>query len=376
MAHIERRGPGRWRARYRGPDNRERSKTFTTKRDAQQWLDGVEVSKARGLWVDPARGRQTFEAYVEAWLLGRGHITPGTRLKEVGHVHNHLLPAFGSWRLSAIHPTDVRAWLATLECSPGTTQAIFGTLRMVLRTAVNDGILGRCPTDGLDLPRITATEEMVILKPAQIEALAQAIEPRYRALIFVAGYGGLRYGEIAALRPENFNLLRGVVTVRSSLSDVSGKIRVQPPKSGKVRTVSLPRTVCEMIGQHMSEFPSENGVVFSAPEGGYLRRSIWYRRAFKPAVLAAGLDERLRFHDLRHTSVALAIAQGAHPKAIQERLGHSSIRLTLDRYGHLFPSLDETMQEGLERVLLEASAASPRPGASNVLILETGKRPG
>jgi integrase len=87
--------------------------------------------------------------------------------------------------------------------------------------------------------------------------------------------------------------------------------------------------------------------VFSSAEGTPLRRN-FYRRHYKPAVKRAGLPDTLRFHDLRHTCAALLIAQGAHPKEIQERLGHSTIQLTFDRYGHLLPSLDERLRDGLD----------------------------
>jgi integrase len=87
--------------------------------------------------------------------------------------------------------------------------------------------------------------------------------------------------------------------------------------------------------------------VFTSPTGGPLRHNLFYARHFKPAVLRAGLPEALRFHDLRHTCAALLIAQAGHPKAIMERLGHSSIHFTLDRYGHLFPGLDEALTDGL-----------------------------
>jgi len=375
VAFIEHRGDKAWRARYRGPDGMERSRTFTTRRDAQQWVDTMQVAKVRGTWIDPSLGRQSFGDYAESWLLGRGHVVPGTLIKERGHVTNHLVPAFGSWRLSTIQAGDVRAWVAMMECKPGTISAVFGTLRGIMGTALRDGIIGRNPCDDVDLPRQAVAEEMLFLDPDEIARLTGAIDPRYRALVYLAAYGGLRWGEIAALRPESLNLLRGVVDVRMSLAEVSGRFYVQPPKSGKPRTVSIPRSLSELIGEHLSLWPNEAGTVFASPNGFQLRRSLWYRRFYKPAVLAARLDPRLRFHDLRHTAAALAIAQGAHPKSIQERLGHSSIRITLDRYGHLFPHLDESMQQGLDETLLKAAAASSRPATANVVPLEAVQRP-
>ena len=100
-------------------------------------------------------------------------------------------------------------------------------------------------------------------------------------------------------------------------------------------------------------------------EGAELRNL--YDRHFKPAVRRAGLPDETRFHDLRHTCAALLIALGAHPKAILERLGHSSITVTLDRYGHLFPSLDEALTAGLEDLRQRALAdvaRRPRGGTA------------
>lgn len=87
---------------------------------------------------------------------------------------------------------------------------------------------------------------------------------------------------------------------------------------------------------------------FASPEGSTLNHKNSYRRHFKPAIVTAGLPPGTRFHDLRHTCAAICISLGAHPKAIQERLGHSSTTVTLDRYGHLFPKLDETLTNRLD----------------------------
>jgi integrase len=90
-------------------------------------------------------------------------------------------------------------------------------------------------------------------------------------------------------------------------------------------------------------------------------RRTFYRRHYKPAVRRAGLPEDLRFHDLRHTCAALLIAQGAHPKEIQERLGHSTIKLTFDRYGHLLPSLDERLRDGLDQMWEQSRSGGATP---------------
>ncbi|MAT02851.1 MAG: hypothetical protein CL421_07435 [Acidimicrobiaceae bacterium] len=101
-------------------------------------------------------------------------------------------------------------------------------------------------------------------------------------------------------------------------------------------------------------------LVFVSKEGEVLRHSNFYSRTFKPAAEAFGLNS-FRFHDLRHTCAAMLIADGAHPRAIMERLGHSSITVTLNTYGHLFPSLDEALTDGLEEQFQRAVSHDLRP---------------
>jgi integrase len=135
-----------------------------------------------------------------------------------------------------------------------------------------------------------------------------------------------------------------------SYAEVHGKLVLGPTKTYQRRTVRLPRFLADLLGEHQA-VTGPAGLAFRDSQGGPLRHSNFYRRRFKPAVESAAvkgtIPKGLRFHDLRHTCVALLVAQGAHPMAIKERLGHSSITVTLDQYGHLMPSIDETLAEGL-----------------------------
>ncbi|HEV3401966.1 MAG TPA: site-specific integrase, partial [Acidimicrobiales bacterium] len=158
--------------------------------------------------------------------------------------------------------------------------------------------------------------------------------------------------------------LRRTVNVLEQLTEVGGQLRFGPPKTAAGRrAVSLPTFLADALAEQIGgrAEPGPDGLVFPAPVGGPMRRSNFRARAWLPATRQAGL-EGLRFHDLRHTSGALAIAQGAHPKAIQAPMGHASVGITLDRYGHLFEGLDERIADGLDATWREALAASPRPG--------------
>ena len=168
--------------------------------------------------------------------------------------------------------------------------------------------------------------------------MAEAIGPRYRALVLVAAYGGLRWGELVGLRVRRVDLLHGRVTVAEQVAEVNGRFIPGPPKTeaGR-RTVTLPAAAAVALAEHLAEFAESgpDGLVFPAAEGGYLRRSNFNRRSWRPATRAAGVDG-LRFHDLRHSAATLALAAGANTRELMERMGHTSPAVAL-RYQHVWP---------------------------------------
>jgi len=172
--------------------------------------------------------------------------------------------------------------------------------------------------------------------------------PEYGLLVMFAAYTGLRAGEIGALRVRRLDLFHSTVEVAETVSEVRGHGLVYgPPKTYECRTVPVPRFLCEELLPLVAG-RDQSGFVFAAPEGGPIRHGNFYARHFKRAVRQAELPEGLRFHDLRHTYASLLIAEGAHPRAIMERMGHSSITVTLDRYGHLLPGLEARLNDALD----------------------------
>jgi integrase len=168
-----------------------------------------------------------------------------------------------------------------------------------------------------------------------------------------AAYGGLRAGEHWALKVPRVNLLKRRLEVVESLSEVRRELVVGPTKTRNRRTVSLPSFLADMIGKHVGDYPSREGYIFTAAEGGPVRHHNFVLRDFSRAAREAGMPEGLRFHDLRHTCAAILTSQGWNPKQIQSRLGHASIRTTLDRYGHLFEGHDAELLTRLDDLAAE-----------------------
>lgn len=376
---------GGYQVRFYAPDGSRRSKTFAKKKEAEQFATKIEADKLRGQWLDPRLAKTPFEEVAAIYLDGLVHLAPSTRMKVEGHLRNYILPTFRRFQIANIKPSDVRSWISAMMkhgLSPATVKAIHGTFSRVMNQAVLDGMVPRSPSFGVKLPKEDPGDEMNVIEPEKLVALASALKPRFRALIYTAAYSGLRWSELVALKVHNLDLLKGTIHVRESLVEVNGTLFAGSTKTGVKRTVSIPHDLCQMLGEHLSEFPAPKGFVFTSTKGMPLRRN-FYKRHFLPALVKSGLDPALclcqaedcqerhtplyRFHDLRHTCAALLIAQGAHPKEIQEQLGHSTIRITLDRYGHLFPSLHERLSDGLNEVFKKAREdAQPAPSTEAV----------
>jgi integrase len=363
MAHIERRvrnGKTTYRARYRDPAGREHAKVFARKADAQRFLTEMENHKLKGTWTDPALGRVLFRDWLGEWWATTTNLRPTTRERNETLLRRYALPRFGDVALVAISQRDVRAWVADLSgrgLAPATVQKAYQLLGKVMGAAVDAGMVMQTPCRRVPLPKVER-EEMRFLTPAEIARLADAIDQRYRALVLVAAYGGLRIGELAGLRRRRVDLLRGTVEVAEIVTDAEGVLRFGPPKTraGR-RTVGLPRAVVDELAAHLVRAESE-AFVFAAPEGGPLRVHGFRARVWRPATRRAELDG-LRIHDLRHTAVALWIAVGANPKEVAARAGHTSVSFTLDRYGHLYPEADTALRDRLDSLYVIGEQAGP-----------------
>ena len=333
---IERRGDA-WRARYRGPDRRERSKSFKRKADAERWLVQQRSLMAQGDWTDPALGRITFGEYTLAWLDSRADLKPKTRHQYRSLLTLHILPTWRTVPLAKITFEGLTQWVARLSLGglgpSGIRQSVF-VVSAALDHAVRSGRIRSNPARGLGLPR-PGKRDYVFLTHGQVRALATGAG-RWHLLVLVLGYTGLRWGEATALRVCDIDFVRRRVNVRRAFSDVGGRIVLGTPKSHQSRTVQVPRFIAtELAAATSGKHPDE--LVFTMPDGSVVRLSNWRRAVFIPARARAGTSDRFRIHDLRHAAASLMVQAGYPPKMVQEILGHASITTTLDLYGHLYP---------------------------------------
>ncbi len=350
MGWIEQTNNKKWRAGYRDPSGKVRHKTFSRRADAKRFLAETSIETGSGSWIDPRAGKTELAEWVEFWWETMVNLRPSTRARYRYVLDNNLLPHLGKMALNEISPPQIRHWVANLsaELAPATVRKAYVVLTSVLKVAVENGLIAQSPCRGISLPKIEHSE-MRFLTPREIHKLADAIDPRYRALVLIGAYGGLRWGEMAGLRRDRFDAQAAELKVAEILVEVDGRtLSMGPPKTraGR-RTVPIPTEVASELLNHIDRFCApDSDLIFASPEGGFMRRGLFRQRVWLPAVKAAEVDP-LRVHDLRHTAIALWIATGAHVQAIKTWAGHSSASVVLDRYGHLFPSANDDLRSGL-----------------------------
>jgi integrase len=184
---------------------------------------------------------------------------------------------------------------------------------------------------------------MRFLSAEEVARLVEATAKRWRPFVLTAAYTGLRWGELAALRLPRLDLDRRYISVEETVIRVGGSLSFGPPKTrAAIRRISIPAFVGEALAQHLAERPPADELVFGRMHPSRFRQRVWY-----PAV-EASVGRPCRVHDLRHSHAAMLIREKAHPKAIQVRLGHASIKTTLDTYGHLYEGIDEALADALD----------------------------
>lgn len=355
-----------YRVRYRDPKTGSWvSETFSTKTAAVQREREVAVDRRRGTWTNPRAGDITFEMFAGQWLATKADVHDGTKENIEGRLSVHLLPRFGRMRLSAIAPSDVLAWLAEAKGTraAATLNASLGTLRQILALAQVEGLVTQNAAAVVKPLPNDARRQIHPLSVEHVSAVADAIDPRFRAAILFAALGsGARAGELWALRLDRIDWLRRTVHITESVDETRQGLVTKSPKNGKARTIRVDASSIDLLAEHVRLHPSPGGLVFSSTEGHQLRHRNFMRRHFMPAVRSVeGVPDGFTFHDLRHTHASLLIARGWRPEQVKDRLGHGSIRTTFDWYGHLFEGHDDEQLADLAEVVRGAAAGSSVP---------------
>lgn len=341
-----------WVARYRGPDGRERSRSFARKVDAERFAHDQEAAKSRGTWIDPGLGRFTVGQLAGSWMRSKT-LKPKTASLYAGLLRSRILPTFGDWPVSRVRPSDVQTWVSGMKgegLSASRIRQAHVVLSALFAAAMRDERIGRNPATGTELPRLPS-KEAAYFEPPVVESIA-ATMGEYALLVRILGTLGLRFGEVAALRRRSVNLLTKRLVVEESLAEVSGRLMFGSTKTHATRRIPLTASLAAALEAHLEQVPRDaDALLFTSPEGSPLRYSAFRSRCWHPALTRLGLPA-VGVHVLRHSAAAGLIHSGASPKAVQTILGHRSAAFTLTVYGHLFDTDLDDVATALESSLM------------------------
>jgi integrase len=342
----------------RCPDGSKYGRTFHTKREAETWEAQQRADRSRNRWVDPTAGHILFREYAEEWLRNRPKLRPRTLELYRSELRCHLLPAFGETALDRITKRVIRTWYAGLVASRSqvTAAKCYRLLAAILNTAVEDELIpnNACRIKGAAVER---SPERPLATIDEVFAIADAIDPRYRALVLLAAFCGLRLGELTGLARADLDPLHRTVAVTKQRQELATGTTLSAPKSAAaVRKVGVPPAIAEELELHLANWaePGVDGAVFTGPKGG-LRRASFYK-AWHEALRKANIRTDLRRHDLRHLANMLAArVPGTTTKDLMARIGHVSAVASL-RYQHATEAADRAMSVGIDAAIRDARA--------------------
>jgi integrase len=380
MGHIVKTKAGTYRANWRDHTDRQRSKTFATKREATAFLAEIKSALNRGSYVDPHAGKTRFGPYASSWLASRNHEL-ATAARDQSIMRNHVQPHWQDLPLGKIEHSAVQAWITDLgkRLSPATVIECHRLLSSVMRSAVRDRLIGANPCEGVRLPkRRRQDDDDRTITREEFAALLPHVPERYRAVVALAAGAGLRWGECAGLRWDAVDLDAGTVRVLRVAVEINGHVTIKPyPKSraGR-REIPLPGFAVELLTAHRDAFPAGPlGEVFTVRSGNLMSRHTFRARVWRPSLVRAGLlgslvpsgsgfagtwtnkagteqtkhfptkeeavthiaqhsGEGLRFHDLRHCYATWLVSEGVPINDVAALIGHEQISTTLNRYTH------------------------------------------
>lgn len=351
-------GNVRWQVRWRSPDGKPGKKNFETAREANAHRTTIEHELNSGTFVDQRAGKETFRDFAERWRASQPH-KPNTRRRVLSILNNWMYPTLGERPIGAIRYSEVQGLVGKMATAlkPASVGTNVRLLRTIFRAAVKDKVIQHSPAVDLVLP-LAGKKKVVPLTVAQVEALADAMPARYRALIAAGAGLGLRPGELFGLRVCDVNFLRKEVSVEQQVQPGLG---VTPPKTDSShREIPLPKVVANELAAHLAAYPAEGEeLVFrNERDGAVDSRNFWY--IWIRVRKAAGVP-KARIHDLRHFYASALIAAGRSPTEVAARLGHEKASLTLDIYSHLWPTDTDGTRSAID------DAFRMRPGSAPIL---------
>ena len=348
--------------------------TITTRR-SRQYRTQIPADGSRLTRVPrKADSGPTTAAFLERWLeTRRTQLRYSTWRSYALNVRTHIVPACGMIPLKQVTTEHLNGMYADLlergrrdgkgGLHPRTVKYIHMIAKRVLNDAMKWGVIDRNPADAAEPPRIRDRHQLAVWNADELRRFLRHVEAdRLYAAWLLSATTGLRRGELLGLRWQDIDLDAATASVRQTLLAVGFQISIGQPKTGRgYRQVALFDAAVEALRGHRAAMIAEyaahgdelknDGLIFTKEDGSPLHPDR-VSELFDLHLKAAGLP-RIRLHDLRHTHATLGLAAGIHPKIMSERLGHSSVSITLDTYSHAIPGMQKEAAERMSALLFE-----------------------
>ncbi|MDG4667822.1 site-specific integrase [Mycobacterium sp. 236(2023)] len=341
---------GRWSAGYNHHGVLHRAlATFPTKQAATSWLDAeehlIELDRLTpGTWSPPAERaakrqaeKLTLRAYSKTWLANKTKLARRTRDLYQSQLDNLILPVLGDLGLTEVTPEHVRSWFAGLGNEHETRNAqAYGVLNGVFNTALSDDLIDKNPCRIRGAGSVKhARRSVILLDAAQLTELAAAMPMELRLTVLLAGWCGLRKGEVFALRRCDVTADGSVVSVERAVTYREQRFEAGPTKTRESkRVVSVPPHIRPDVLEHLKHHvgKGKEDLLFTDPATGSFHGEWNFRGHWDTARKMIGQPE-LHFHDLRHAAGVMAAQTGATLRELMDRLGHTSPNMSM-RYQH------------------------------------------
>jgi integrase len=337
-------------------EQRKLRRSFPTHAAAKSWRADATAALNRGQ-LHTTKAILLADA-AAAWLDGARAGTIRTRAGDTykpsaltgyeSALRNWLLPRLGRRKLNEIHRRDLQdlseAMLAAGR-DPSTVRNALMPLRAIYRRAVNRDEVSNNPTIGLQLPAVRGRRDR-IATPLEAAALLAALPVDERAVWATALYAGLRRGELQALCWDDIDLANNIISVRRSWDD-KARLNIEPKSAAGCRSIPIASILRSHLAQHRLRTGRQH-LAFGTGDTPFVPTTLWRRAA--TAWRAQDLQP-ISFHEARHTAASLMIAAGVNAKALSSYLGHASVALTYDRYGHLMPGNEQAATALLDAYL-------------------------
>jgi integrase len=304
--------------------------------------------------VSSRSANTTLDNYLQGWLKTiEANYQYKTYELYRGIVNNHISPYMGALKLSKVRPQDVNRLLGTTLAGIGSRvrQQTYVVLHKAFEHAIDENLVSTNPCRKKHKPKHTIAEHKHLSIEEAQRLLETAKAGDYYLLFYLALATGMRQGEIFGLQWDSVSFEGASIYVRATLTkDKDGNPILSPPKASRKRRIDITQNVVSMLRDHKRAQYPLGPWVFADINGEPLRKDYFVRNVFHPLLTKAAI-EKIRFHDLRHTSATLSLSNGDNVKIVAERLGHSSPKMTLDTYAHAVPTLQRESAERMDTLL-------------------------